>query len=116
MYTIAFGIRNCTRVDKVLSEAYRVLKPGGRFQCMEFSHMSSDVLQTLYDKYSFSVIPYLGELVADDRESYQYLVESIRKFPKQQEFARMIRKAGFEFVHFTNYTGGVVAVHSGFKM
>ena len=115
-YTISFGIRNCTHVDKVLREAHRVLKPGGRFMCLEFSAMSSPLLQSLYDKYSFNVIPLLGEVVADDRDSYQYLVESIRKFPTQAKFAGMIRDAGFQHVKYTNFTGGIAAMHSGFKL
>ena len=115
-YTISFGIRNVTHIDRALSEAHRVLKPGGRFMCLEFSRLSSPVLQTLYDQYSFNVIPFIGEAVASDRESYQYLVESIRKFPSQTEFVRMIRKAGFKHVKFQNYTGGIAVLHSGFKL
>ncbi|KAH8108708.1 ubiE/COQ5 methyltransferase family-domain-containing protein [Phellopilus nigrolimitatus] len=95
LYTIAFGIRNCTSVPDVLKEAHRVLKPGGVFACLEFSKVTNPVLSTIYDQYSFSVIPLLGTILASDRESYQYLVESIRRFPPQEEFAQMIRNAGF---------------------
>jgi demethylmenaquinone methyltransferase/2-methoxy-6-polyprenyl-1,4-benzoquinol methylase len=112
-YTIAFGIRNVTHIDRALAEARRVLKPGGRFQCLEFSHLATEGLQKLYDAYSFNVIPWLGEQVAGDRESYQYLVESIRRFPKQERFAGMIGEAGFKRVEFENLTAGVVAIHSG---
>jgi len=114
-YTIAFGIRNCTHIDKVLQEANRVLKPGGRFLCLEFSQVENDVLQKLYDWYSFEVIPVLGQLLAADFKSYAYLVESIRRFPAQEDFAAMIDAAKFADVRFANLTGGVVAVHSGIK-
>ncbi|KAJ9141340.1 hypothetical protein P3X46_031882 [Hevea brasiliensis] len=114
-YTIAFGIRNVTHIEKVLAEAYRVLKRGGRFLCLELSHVEVPVLKDLYDYYSFSVIPALGELVAGDRESYQYLVESIRRFPSQDKFASMIADAGFQKVEYENLVGGVVAIHSGLK-
>lgn len=112
-YTIAFGIRNVTRIDRALAEARRVLRIGGRFQCLEFSHLATDGLQKLYDAYSFTVIPWLGEQVAGDRASYQYLVESIRRFPKQERFAAMIREAGFQRVGFENLSAGIVAIHSG---
>ncbi|WVZ24967.1 hypothetical protein V8G54_003511 [Vigna mungo] len=115
-YTIAFGIRNVTHIEKVLSEAHRVLKPGGRFLCLELSHVGIPIFKDLYDYYSFSVIPYMGELVAGDRESYQYLVESIRRFPSQENFASMIANAGFQKVEYENLVGGVVAVHSGLKI
>jgi len=114
-YTIAFGIRNCTNVDKVLKEAFRALKPGGRFLCLEFSSVQNSFLSTIYDQYSFHVIPFLGELIAQDKASYQYLVESIRKFPDQNTFATMIKSAGFEIVEFENLLNGVAAIHSGFK-
>ncbi|XP_068152856.1 2-methoxy-6-polyprenyl-1,4-benzoquinol methylase, mitochondrial [Drosophila tropicalis] len=115
-YTIAFGIRNCTHVDKVLSEAYRVLQPGGRFMCLEFSHLTNDTMQWLYDQYSFQVIPPMGQLLAGQWQAYQYLVESIRKFPKQDDFKQMIEKAGFVGVTYENLTFGIVSIHSGFKL
>ena len=115
-YTIAFGIRNVTHIDKALAEAHRVLKIGGRFMCLEFSHMANDWLQKAYDTYSFNVIPKIGQWVTGDASSYQYLVESIRQFPKQEAFADMIRTAGFGNVQYRNLTGGVVAIHSGRKL
>lgn len=114
-YTIAFGIRNVTHIDKALSEALRVLKPGGRFFCLEFSHPNSPIIREMYDTYSFTAIPWLGEQFAKDRESYQYLVESIRKFPKQTEFEHMIRNAGFKRSGFKDLQFGVVAIHYGWK-
>ncbi|KAM3744493.1 hypothetical protein ACB098_06G056600 [Castanea mollissima] len=115
-YTIVFGIRNVTHIEKVLAEAYRVLKQGGRFLCLELSHVEVPVFKELYDYYSFSVIPAVGELVAGDRNSYQYLVESIRRFPSQVEtFASMIAAAGFQKVEYENLVGGVVAIHSGLQ-
>ncbi|THV05233.1 UbiE/COQ5 methyltransferase [Dendrothele bispora CBS 962.96] len=122
LYTIAFGIRNCTSVPAVLSEAYRVLKPGGTFACLEFSRVNNPVLSTLYDQYSFSIIPLLGTILAGDRTSYQYLVESIRKFPPQPEFAQMIRDAGFrtgtdvDGGAWTDLWGGVACIHTGVKL
>jgi len=113
LYTIAFGLRNVTDVDMALRDALRVLKPGGRFMCLEFSHVTNAPLAQMYDAYSFNVIPKLGEVVANDRESYQYLVESIRKFCTQDELASRIESAGFEGVKYTNMTGGVVAIHEG---
>ncbi|KAL6585606.1 2-hexaprenyl-6-methoxy-1,4-benzoquinone methyltransferase [Orobanche minor] len=115
-YTIAFGIRNVTHIEKALSEAHRVLKRGGRFLCLELSHVELPIFKDLYDYYSFSIIPALGELVAGDGESYKYLVESIRRFPSQEKFAAMIAKAGFVKVEYENLVGGVVAVHSGLKL
>ena len=115
-YTIAFGIRNVTHIDKALQEAHRVLKPGGRFLCLEFSHMENALAQQLYDSYSFTVIPAVGKVVTGDGQPYRYLVESIRMFPKQEEFAEMLRSAGLEHVSYRNLTGGVVAIHSGWKM
>lgn len=115
-FTIAFGIRNVTRVEEALAEAYRVLKPGGRFLCLEFSQVAIAGLDKAYDAYSFAVIPRMGQLIANDRDSYQYLVESIRKFPDQERFAGMIREAGFGQVKYRNMTGGVAALHSGWKL
>uniref|UniRef100_A0A1B6G3G9 2-methoxy-6-polyprenyl-1,4-benzoquinol methylase, mitochondrial n=1 Tax=Cuerna arida TaxID=1464854 RepID=A0A1B6G3G9_9HEMI len=115
-YTIAFGIRNCTHVDKVLDEAYRVLKPGGRFMCLEFSHVNNEVLQWIYDQYSFQMIPVMGQVIAGDWKSYQYLVESIRKFPNQEDFKEMIQSSGFSCVSYENLTFGIVSIHSGFKL
>jgi len=114
--TIAFGIRNVPRIDRALAEAYRVLRIGGRFLCLEFSAVDVPGLDTLYELYSFKVIPRVGQAVTGDREAYQYLVESIRKFPKPQAFARMIEQAGFRRVSFRQMTGGVVALHSGWKL
>ncbi|XP_061585861.1 2-methoxy-6-polyprenyl-1,4-benzoquinol methylase, mitochondrial [Cololabis saira] len=116
VYTIAFGIRNVTHIDQALQEARRVLKPGGRFMCLEFSKVTNPLLASLYDAYSFQVIPVLGEVIAGDWKSYQYLVESIRKFPNQEDFRDMIEDAGFYCVQYHNLTGGVVALHSGFKL
>jgi demethylmenaquinone methyltransferase/2-methoxy-6-polyprenyl-1,4-benzoquinol methylase len=114
--TIAFGIRNVPRTERALKEAYRVLKIGGRFLCLEFSSVDVPGLDALYELYSFQVIPRLGEAVTGNREAYQYLVESIRKFPKPKVFARMIESAGFRRVSFTAMTGGVVALHSGWRL
>lgn len=115
-YTIAFGIRNVTHIDRALSEAYRTLRPGGRFLCLEFSRVDVPILEQLYELWSFKAIPAIGEAVARDRAAYEYLVESIRRFPPQQAFAKMIEKAGFERVTFRNLTGGIAAMHSGWKI
>jgi demethylmenaquinone methyltransferase / 2-methoxy-6-polyprenyl-1,4-benzoquinol methylase len=114
--TISFGIRNVVEIDKALSEFRRVLKPGGRFACLEFSHMSHRVLQDAYDRYSFAVIPALGEFVTGDRASYQYLIESIRRFPNQEDFAVKLKAAGFGQVAHANYSGGVAALHTGWAV
>jgi len=114
--TIAFGIRNVPRIDRALAEAHRVLKIGGRFLCLEFSAVDVPGLDALYELYSFKLIPRIGQAVTGDREAYQYLVESIRKFPRPQAFARMIEQAGFRRVTFRQMTGGVVALHSGWKL
>ncbi|AWM85559.1 bifunctional demethylmenaquinone methyltransferase/2-methoxy-6-polyprenyl-1,4-benzoquinol methylase UbiE [Microvirga sp. 17 mud 1-3] len=115
-YTIAFGIRNVPRIDVALREAHRVLRPGGRFLCLEFSKVDVPGLDRIYDAYSFNVIPRLGRMVTGDSESYQYLVESIRRFPTPAAFARMIEQAGFRCVSHRPLTGGVVAIHSGWKI
>jgi demethylmenaquinone methyltransferase/2-methoxy-6-polyprenyl-1,4-benzoquinol methylase len=115
-YTIGFGIRNVTHIEKALAEAYRVLKTGGRFLCLEFSACEVPLLDRLYDLHSFEVIPRLAQLAAGDAEPYRYLVESIRRFPKQERFAEMIRAAGFSRVAFRNLTGGIAAIHSGWRI
>ncbi len=115
-YTISFGIRNVTHTDKALSEAFRVLKRGGRFLCLEFSEVQIPLVDKIYDEFSFRAIPRFGELVSGDRESYQYLVESIRRFPNQKAFADMISTAGFSRVKVRNMSGGVAAMHSGWKI
>ena len=115
-YVIAFGIRNVTRIEDALKEARRVLKPGGRFLCLEFSQPPAAAMRSAYDAYSFNVIPAVGGLVAKDRDSYQYLVESIRRFPKQEAFLKMIKDAGFANAGYTNFTGGVAALHHGWAL
>jgi len=115
-YTIAFGIRNVTHIDKALAEAYRVLKPGGRFLCLEFSTVRNPALAAIYDIYSFNLLPKIGGIVAKDEDSYRYLVESIRKFPDQETFATMIREAGFSQVAVRNLTGGIAALHSAYRI
>lgn len=115
-YTISFGIRNVPHIDQALSEAYRVLKHGGRFLCLEFSEVQMPVLDRFYDQWSMKAIPAIGKAVAGEAEPYHYLVESIRKFPKQSDFANMIEKAGFSNVKYDNYSGGIAALHGGWKL
>ena len=116
VYTISFGIRNVTRPQQALNEAFRVLKPGGRLMVLEFSQLPNPLLQKAYDLYSFNVIPRMGQMIAGDRDSYQYLVESIRKFPDQDTFLGMVRAAGFGNAKYRNLTLGVAALHSGWKL
>ncbi|MEC7963454.1 MAG: ubiquinone/menaquinone biosynthesis methyltransferase, partial [Pseudomonadota bacterium] len=115
-YTISFGIRNVTRPQEALNEAYRVLKPGGRLMVLEFSQIPNDMMQKAYDLYSFNVIPKMGQVIANDRDSYQYLVESIRKFPDQETFLNMVKQAGFENAKYRNLTMGIACLHSGWKI
>ncbi|AIK96158.1 bifunctional demethylmenaquinone methyltransferase/2-methoxy-6-polyprenyl-1,4-benzoquinol methylase UbiE [Candidatus Odyssella acanthamoebae] len=115
IYTISFGMRNVTHLTQALTEAYRILKPGGRFVCLEFSKVQLPLLEKIYDRYSFEVLPWLGDLVAKDRASYQYLVESIRRFPEQEQFATLLKSSGFVDVHWKNFLGGVSCIHSAFK-
>ncbi len=114
--TIAFGIRNVTHIDRALAEAYRVLRTGGRFLCLEFSECQTPILDRLYDFHSFEVIPRLGRLAAGAEEPYRYLVESIRRFPNQEAFATMVRDAGFGRVAYRNLSGGIAAMHSGWRI
>ena len=116
VYTISFGIRNVTRPQEALNEAYRVLKPGGRLMVLEFSQLPNPGMQWAYDRYSFNVIPTMGQIIANDRDSYQYLVESIRKFPDQETFLGMVRDAGFEQAKYRNLSLGIAALHSGWKI
>ncbi len=115
-YTIAFGIRNVPRMERALSEAYRVLKRGGHYLCLEFSRVDLPVFEKIYDAYSFAAIPAIGKVVTGDGAPYRYLAESIRKFPSPDQFADMVRQAGFARVGFTRLSGGVVAIHSGWKL
>ncbi|ORZ29516.1 UbiE/COQ5 methyltransferase [Catenaria anguillulae PL171] len=117
-YTIAFGIRNCTHIDRVIAQAHRVLKRGGRFMVLEFGKVNNPLLAAAYDSYSFRMIPHLGQILANDRESYQYLVESIRKFPTQDEFASMMKAQGFQVIGkgYEDLTFGVATIWSGWKL
>lgn len=116
VYTISFGIRNVTRPQEALAEAYRVLRPGGRLMVLEFSQVPNEMLQTVYDLYSFHIIPRLGQAIANDRDSYQYLVESIRRFPDQEAFLDMVRAAGFGNAKYRNLSLGIACLHSGWKL
>ena len=115
-YTIAFGIRNVTHIDRALKEAYRVLKPGGRFMCLEFSRVDVPIMDKVYDAYSFTAVPAIGKVVTGDGDSYRYLVESIRTFPEQEKFKAMIEDAGFTHASYTNLSAGIVAIHSGWRV
>ena len=116
VYTISFGIRNVTQPQEALNEAFRVLQPGGRLMVLEFSQIPVPLIQKAYDLYSFKVIPTMGKLIANDRSSYQYLVESIRKFPDQETFLSMLRNAGFKNTGYRNLSIGIAALHSGWKI
>ena len=116
VYTISFGIRNVTLPQEALNEAYRVLRPGGRLMVLEFSQLPNPMMQKAYDLYSFNVIPRMGQLIANDRDSYQYLVESIRKFPDQDTFLDMVKQAGFGNAKYRNLSLGIAALHSGWKI
>jgi demethylmenaquinone methyltransferase/2-methoxy-6-polyprenyl-1,4-benzoquinol methylase len=115
-YLISFGIRNVTNIDKALAEAYRILRPGGRFICLEFSHVNNIIMKKIYELYSMNLIPKIGRYFANDEDSYKYLVESIRKFPNQQQFQTMIKQAGFSQVFHDDLSCGVVAIHEGWKV
>ncbi|MGJ8603540.1 MAG: bifunctional demethylmenaquinone methyltransferase/2-methoxy-6-polyprenyl-1,4-benzoquinol methylase UbiE [Marivita sp.] len=116
VYTISFGIRNVTRPQEALNEAFRVLRPGGRLMVLEFNQIPNELMQKVYDLYSFNIIPRLGQAIANDRDSYQYLVESIRKFPDQDTFLGMVREAGFENAKYRNLSMGIACLHSGWKI
>ncbi|OWU85817.1 ubiquinone biosynthesis methyltransferase UbiE [Oceanicola sp. 22II-s10i] len=116
VYTISFGIRNVTRPQEALNEAFRVLRPGGRLMVLEFSQIPNEGMQWLYDRYSFNMIPVMGQVIANDRDSYQYLVESIRQFPDQETFLGMVRAAGFEQAKYRNLSMGIACLHSGWKL
>lgn len=115
-YTIAFGIRNVPDINKALKEAYRVLKPMGKFVCLEFSKVKESLLQDFYKFYSFNVIPKIGQIITSNKEAYDYLVESIDLFPSQDEFRIMIKEAGFEEINYKNLSGGIVVIHSAYKL
>ncbi len=115
VYTIAFGIRNVTHIESVIAEGHRVLRPGGRFMCLEFSTVTLPILSDLYDTYSFKVLPNLGHWVARDRDAYQYLAESIRRFPDQSTFVNLIASQGFSQIRFRNLSGGIAAIHSAWR-
>ena len=115
-YTIAFGIRNFTNIEKGLKEAYRILKPNGKFICLEFSEINNLILSKIYDLYSFNIIPKIGKFITNDQNSYQYLVESIRKFPNQEKFRKMIEAVGFKNVSYQNLNFGLVAIHTAIKL
>ena len=114
--TISFGLRNVTKRSEALKEIYRVLKPGGRFICLEFSHVENKLLKTLYDKWSFSIIPKFGNIIANDMKSYQYLVESIRMFPDKDKLSSMLSDANFSRIKYKLLSGGIVCLHSGWKI
>ena len=114
-YTIAFGLRNVTNLQMALQEAYRVLKPGGRFMCLEFSKLTSPILDKFYDFYSFSILPNLGKVITGDKDAYKYLVESIRLFPDQNEVCNLMEQNGFKNIKYRNLSNGIVAIHSGWK-
>ncbi len=116
VYTIAFGLRNVTHIDTALAEAFRVLNPGGRFYCLEFSQVRDPILSKIYDGFSYGIIPRMGEMVTQDRNSYQYLVESIRQFPAQHQLKRRMEAVGFTSCHYENLTFGVACIHSGLKL
>jgi demethylmenaquinone methyltransferase/2-methoxy-6-polyprenyl-1,4-benzoquinol methylase len=115
-YTIAFGIRNIHDMDQALKEAYRVLKPGGKFICLEFSKVTNCMFSKVYDVYSEKIIPLAGKYIANDQAAYEYLVDSIKEFPSQQKFLQMIKDAGFEMASYTNLSGGIAAIHYGYKL